>query len=308
LDNLEYTEVNILEFLDYKAYLQAFRKEAMSHGVDMAYSTIAKKIGYPSEEIAQGIFEGKERLTDHGKIYKLSRFLGHDYPKSNFFHNLVCFNEANDYDESNYYLRALNKFSLPPGQALRYQHHQFFSRWYIAVVREMIVMPEFQGDYKKIGVHLVPPIPEEEVEEAVQILSDLKLIRKNEDGSWFQASPTLDTGSEIRNSAIFHMQDQTLKLARKALREQDLDVRDISTMSMGISKKGIPEVKKLIKEFRQKVYALSLNWEKELDRVYQLNIQFFALSNAIDEDSVVSSVSPMDNDGSTDDLLNDDIQ
>jgi uncharacterized protein (TIGR02147 family) len=75
--------------------------------------------------------------------------------------------------------------------------------------------------------------------------------------------------------AIRKNHQSIIDLAKKAIDEQPVDKRYISSSSFVIKKEKIPDAVELIKEFRANMSRL-LD-ESKGDALYQLNVQFFSM-------------------------------
>jgi len=105
-------------------------------------------------------------------------------------------------------------------------------------------------------------------------LERLGLIRRNS-GRWYVAKQDLASTTDIPSSALRKAHCQTIEKALYALENQAIEERDITGMTMAISKKKLPEAKRMIKEFRWKLCEYLETGEK--DEVYRINIQLFSL-------------------------------
>jgi uncharacterized protein (TIGR02147 family) len=68
-----------------------------------------------------------------------------------------------------------------------------------------------------------------------------------------------------------------MELAQEALYSVPKTHRDISTLTLSISKQGLQRMKEKIKEFRRELLEIA-KADEHADRVYQLNLQLFPLS------------------------------
>ena len=84
------------------------------------------------------------------------------------------------------------------------------------------------------------------------------------------------TTEDVASEALKASHHDTLELAHKKLNEVPVELRDFSSMTVAVDQKKIPEVKAVIREFRQKMGELLKAGNKS--DVYQLAIQFFPLT------------------------------
>jgi uncharacterized protein (TIGR02147 family) len=72
-----------------------------------------------------------------------------------------------------------------------------------------------------------------------------------------------------------------VRLGGESLRRFAKSERDVSTVALAIPQQALPNVRALIAEFRKSLIQLANIYEKS-DRVYELNVQLFPLSERMD--------------------------
>ena len=68
-----------------------------------------------------------------------------------------------------------------------------------------------------------------------------------------------------------------IELAQDSLKNDSTDVREFNGVTMKISKEKLALIKEKIRIFRKEINEITSNME-DLDQVYQLNIQFFPIT------------------------------
>jgi uncharacterized protein (TIGR02147 family) len=104
----------------------------------------------------------------------------------------------------------------------------------------------------------------------LQRLEKLALITKDSSG-WKLTSKNIATPSQIPSGVMREGHRQTIMKALDSLESDAVEVRDITGITMAISKARIPEAKKMIQDFRRRLSAYME--EGARDAVYRLNIQ-----------------------------------
>ena len=79
--------------------------------------------------------------------------------------------------------------------------------------------------------------------------------------------------------AIRNMHHQMGELALKALESVEPSERDVSGLTMGISKNAYQRIVEETAAFRRRLAAIAMESEGE-ERVYRMNLQFFPLTKA----------------------------
>ncbi len=88
----------------------------------------------------------------------------------------------------------------------------------------------------------------------------------------------ITTGEHSRAAAVRNFQEETMRLAIESLKRHPREKRNISTVTVTISEKNLDKVNEMIKGFRESILKYAKD-ELVADKVYQLNIQFFPLTD-----------------------------
>jgi len=164
--------------------------------------------------------------------------------------------------------------------------YEYYQKWYYSAVRSLVSIGKFKNDDKncrKIGSTLNPRIRPENVKKALKILTRLKFITEDSDGFLVLVDPVITTGilQPERNVSILNVinfQKEVTALANESLDRFSAKDINLSTLTLGISDATGTLIKDELAAVREKIAALA---EKDSDpnRVYQLNMQFFPLSD-----------------------------
>jgi uncharacterized protein (TIGR02147 family) len=94
--------------------------------------------------------------------------------------------------------------------------------------------------------------------------------------TWALTGKNMATPSQIPSGALRKGLRQNIERALESLEQDPIDVRDMSGITMAISRSRLPEAKKLIQNFRRQLSSYLEGGRR--DSVYRLNIQLFPLS------------------------------
>ena len=159
---------------------------------------------------------------------------------------------------------------------IKIQMDQFksISEWQHFAILSLIETVNFTSDVEWIARRL--GIGVQKTESSIQRLVDLGML-VNGEGQLKRAAARYATSDNIASSSLKQAHRSNLDLATKALDEVSIELRDFMAMTSAVDPNKIADVKKLIREFRDKVSVL-LD-EGERTEVYKLCIQFFPLTN-----------------------------
>jgi uncharacterized protein (TIGR02147 family) len=157
--------------------------------------------------------------------------------------------------------------------------YEFYSKWYYSAVRELLNTVDFKDDYRLLAKSLNPSITPDQARAAISLLKDLGLIKKNEKGHFRPANALITTGDEVKVNSlkVATFQMGMMDLAKESIDRHPSRNRDVSTLTLSISKDTFEEMKAEMQAFRKKLMGMAER-SRAVDRVYQLNMQFFPLS------------------------------
>jgi uncharacterized protein (TIGR02147 family) len=214
---------------------------------------------------------------NRGLIIKFARGLVLDRKETDFFENLVYFNQAKSIEEQKRYFERLLQFRKSRAALIEADKYEFFSEWYYLAVRELLAFRCFKEDYAGIGRALKPAISPAQAKKAVEVLLKLGFIKKDPGGHYKPMQSTLTTGDDVKSLNVANFQKAAMRLAFDGIERHPAKQRNISTLTLSISKETFDSMNAEIVAFRKKLLGMA-DTDKNLDRVYQLNIQFFPLS------------------------------
>ena len=88
--------------------------------------------------------------------------------------------------------------------------------------------------------------------------------------------PVLTSGERWRSAAVKDFQKETINLSAQSLELHPKELRDISTVTVALSQKDLPEIRERIGKLRKSI--LTLDNENEPDIVFQINVQVIPLT------------------------------
>ena len=269
------TMVNIFDYLDYREFLRDYYKEAKRNKPFFSYRFIGNRVGMDSSYVIK-ILQGNLHISLK-KINRFIKLLELNETESEFFETLVHFGRAKSEKERKLYFDRLFSLSSVKAQHLEPHQYEFFQKWYYSAVWSIINCTPFNGDFHALAGKCMPAITVWDAKRAVRLLSKLGLIAKGTDGNIHTTGQNLTTGWKWYSQAIESNQRDMIRLAGEAISRFTKETRDISTVTMSVDEKALPEIREHIRQFRSSLINI-VNSYAGTDRVYQLNIQLFPLS------------------------------
>lgn len=269
---------NVFDYLDFRAFLKDFYSAKKGVSPSYSYELMARKAGFKSKGFIHQVIAGKRGLTTDS-IFKISKVLGLQGKASNYFEDLVAFNQAKTAGQKLHFFSRMSTYKQAiKARFIQHTQYEYFSSWYHATLRELATIVDFRKDYDRLGSLVFPPITEKQAKEGMDLLMELDLLR-HENGAFVQTSRAITTGDEVQSLVVQKFHVQNLALATAALETIPREERDISNMIVGLSKPGFEAVKGKIQRFRKELAELVEN-DTKAERVYHINFQLFPTSKA----------------------------
>lgn len=268
--------ISVFKYEDYHVFLRDWVVAKKRERTSFSYQELADRIGLKSKSSLRLVCMGERDLSPSAAV-KFVVALGLEERETEYFLALVGYNNASDPRERDVFLQQMKKVPRPIEKTiLSAQEFDYFGKWYVAVVRELVSIHPFGGDFKALGSLLEPAISADEARHALKVLLDLDLIEPRGE-LYSQKNSILHTREELRSQAIKAYQRETMGLAADALDRIDPSRRHITTLTMGLDDRRWHSIRKLTQEYRQKLIEIGSE-EGPVDRVYQVNIQVFPLT------------------------------
>lgn len=280
--------VTIFTYLDYRKFLKDSFDAMKASRPTFSHRSFARMAGFSASNFILLIIQGKRNLSSDG-ILKVAGALKLKKKEAEFFENLVRFDQGKTDAEKNFYygrIAATRKYA--EARPLEKEQYEYYSKWYIPAVREMIVIDGFREDPKWISLHIFPRITQAEAAEAIDVLMRIGLIERDPSGRLVQKERHISGGDEVASLAMKNFQRRMIELAARSVDETPPSKREIASVTFPVSSERLAEAKKMIREFRSRLAGF-LAEDDGANAVYQFNMQLFNLSDVKgDEDEKVS--------------------
>jgi uncharacterized protein (TIGR02147 family) len=269
--------VDVYGYLDYRAFLRDYYAARKAKSKAFSYRSFSRRAGVASPNYLKLVIEGQRSLSAK-MAEKFAQACGLDLDAGRYFAHLVAFNQAKTSSERAQHYGKLTSFQhYRRAHKLEIAHAAYYSEWYIPAIRELAAARDFREDPEWIADQLVPTITPLQAARALETLLDLGLLVRGEAERLVQADTILSTGPETRGLHItaFHR-----AMTQRALESIDLvpaQDRDISSLTLCLSRGGLRSFKERLQRFRRELLELSA-LESEPEQVVQLNFQLFPLS------------------------------
>lgn len=267
--------ISVKDYMEYRDYLRDYFAEMKQHNPCYSLRFIGNRVSVDPSHLVK-IFQ-RQRHIGNALVENFINSCGLNGSDAEYFENLVRFNKTKNDRDSKIYFEKLLALRGVDARSLDKDQYEYYTKWYYSAILTLLDFHPFTGDYAILAEKLNPPITATAAKRAVSLLKRLGLIRKTKTGIWELTSNIITTGDHYRSFAVKTFQEETMRLAIEALERHPPEERDISTVTITLSKKNIGTVREVIRQCRETLLQLAAE-EDRADRVYQLNFQFFPLT------------------------------
>jgi uncharacterized protein (TIGR02147 family) len=274
---------SIYDYTDYRAFLQDYYREHKERNPHFSHRYIAQKVGLKSTGHFAQIVQGKVNIST-ALIPRFLDSLKLGRKEGDYFENLVFFCQARTHGEKRrYYEKLLSIKGIRP-KVLHPWQYEFYRKWYYTAVLEVIDLRPFHGNFRDLGKAVTPRITATEARDAVGLLERLGLIHREPGGVWRKVEKTISSGYDAHSVALDNFQIEMMRLAQEAIDRFPREERRLSTVTVGVSSREYEAIIEELRAFRLKVLDIAKGADSA-ERIYELNIQVFPLSEPVRDGS-----------------------
>ena len=267
-----------MEYTDYRKYIQDYYDERKRCSA-FTWREFARNVGFSSAVYLKYVCEGKKNLSVSaaGSVASAMGLGGFEHE---YFVLMVSYAHAkNDRAKREAFEQRCALAMAHKVRVLGDEEFDYFKSWKNPVIRELAAhMPGAKP--RDIARACKQKISAAEVAETLDFLVKAKLLKKDNSGNYQQTDKAISLGKvDAVPVAAREMQRQMGEFAVGAL-DLPLSERDMSGLTMGITRRSYERIKNELAECRRRIMAIVVE-DDETEKVYRLNMQLFPMSESI---------------------------
>jgi uncharacterized protein (TIGR02147 family) len=269
--------IDIFAYTDFRKFLAdawALRKQADAR---FSHRFIASKAGFSSSAFFGKLIGGDANLSPTATL-RLAEIFHLGRNETRYFELLVLFSQARSHEEKAHFLDSIVAWRRGQVASVEARQVMFCEDWRTVVIRELLDLIEHTGDDKALGKMLRPPATASQVTKALQVLEELGLAKRDENGVWKKTDAVLSTG-ELMSVAIDSFRKETTRLALEAIDRFPREERSLSTLTVTLSQATLERLRDRLRHLRREILEMARE-DQGADRVIQINLQAFPLAIA----------------------------
>ncbi|KYG66509.1 hypothetical protein AZI86_05540 [Bdellovibrio bacteriovorus] len=287
------------DYMNYRQFLADFYtfKRKSSKGALRAYNyaVFSAAANIKSPNYLKMIIEGKRNLSDD-MIGKFGKALSFMKEQTDEFRLLVHFTQATDPAERNMYLKKLSEHrvagKLKSGEIDR-KTWEKVPNWVTWIIYAMVDQDGVSFDTAALKQLLRGKASEDEIETALSTLLNSGELRRDEvTGELKKNRSLIESPEDIPVALVRKLQSQLMYLGLESLYQDQPTEREFGTLTMSLTKAEFEEIKFKLRQMRKGIHKDNsiARMKSKGERVYQLNIQLFPVTNSAGVSAQASAV------------------
>lgn len=153
---------------------------------------------------------------------------------------------------------------------------KLIANWYYLAILNLTKVKKNKAEAKWIANRL--GISDLQASEALDVLLRMKLLTIKR-GKLVRTANPIHSTEDIPSKALKKHHEQMLHQAERSLYNDPTDIREISTVTMGVKSQDFDKARKLIRNFRKRfMKEIETTEVNSADEVYALGLHFFPLT------------------------------
>lgn len=274
-------------YTDFREYLKdffEFKKFVHRHDIrPYSYATFSAAANIKSPNYLKLIIEGKRNLSED-MIEKFAKALGilkDDVPE---FKALVFYGQAKEPLQRNRYLKDLAdirvKKQIRTGK-IKQENFDKVPSWVSWVLFSLVDQKGAEFDVETLRDTLKNRATNDEIRKCLEKLLSSGELTRTEDGQIEKGRRMMDGAEQVPAELVRKLQAELIWLGLESLFHDDPKDREFGALTLTLTEKEFEELKFKLRHFRKDIYKNQLI-QRELspgDRVFQLNVQLFPVTN-----------------------------
>ena len=268
---------SIYEYNDFRKFLADYQNARVTSEQTFTKSEFSRLLDLPNtRSYFTDVLKGK-RVTQTfvERFIKVIRF---SRDEAQFFSTLVRFNQARSIEERELAFRQLIDLNRTPSRILDKKMVEYYSHWYNSVVRALLEVEAFTGDYTALARKIRPAVSERLVRRTIKLLLELGLAHKDTDGVIKPAEKSICASENLKKELVRHFQLQVIALIQKKMMETPVEMDFSLTNTISLSRHGYQRLIKLLEQFQGQLRSLIHKDEGSADRVMMLSAALTTVS------------------------------
>lgn len=276
------------EYMDYRLFLADFylakKNQTKTSIRPYSYAIFSAAADIKSPNYLKMIIEAKRNLSPE-MVIKFAKACAFNKAQTDEFKLLVEFNQAEDPADRNYALKLLSEYRVE--QKLKHGEldRKIFEKvpnWIGWIIYALVDQEGVTFETSQLKDLLRGKASETEINEALDnLIKSGELVRDPVTQS-VSKGKRADVPDEIPSALVRKLQMQLMYLGLESLYQDSASEREFGSLTLSLTEKEFEEIKFKLRQLRKSLHKDNsiARMAQKGERVYQLNLQLFPVSNA----------------------------
>lgn len=275
---------SITDYQQYREFLREYYLDQKRRKTGLTYATFSRRAGIKSPNFLKLVIEGEKNLTSENAL-RFARALALKSEEADYFEALVSLNQSSDPLQREFYGERVERIRKRLGRSgearrlLEEAEFEVISDWKYHALMVMTGIPGFEERPAWIRERLYGLVTEAEIVDMLAKLERLKLIGRDGHGRLRQTHRQVTTGGDIKKALSRAFYEGLFARASLSLKLIEPEEREFQALVVTLSQRRLPELKKRVREFIEKLHEWALEDPKPT-QTYALQFAAFPLTSA----------------------------
>ncbi len=266
---------DIFDYSDFRKFLSAYQEKRQAIEPKFTRTEFCNLLGLPhTRSYFNDVVRGKTLTFEMQRRFQ--KVLGLSGKESRYFDAMVRFDQSKVEEARSRALQEMMSLNPNPEIIADPTSYELFSNWYNAVLFNLLGVIEVGDDLSEIEKRIFPPVSQTKIKSALQVLRKLSLIQKDVNGFWRPTREGFATVRQCKNDMVLQYQKQCLELSKEAIESTGKESRDMTTFSVGVSRKARNRIDREVERFKERIRRIVREDSLPPTEVEHINLHVFS--------------------------------
>jgi uncharacterized protein (TIGR02147 family) len=269
--------LNIYEYIDYKKFLTDWREEEKRRNPGLTHEFLCSVLGQKNRSFYNDIEKGR-KLIGAEVLDRLIKLFALNGNEAKYFRALVSYGQPATYAEKEFWFEQIVEMNNTPKRIIDRATFLYFKEWWHAAIRSTLDTCNISTNYSTLSKCLFDRINPKQAQQSIELLAQLDLIAKNDEGYWKPTEKVITTGDNVKDECLkrYHLTNHAI--LRQILENDFPGTHDSTLLTVSVSQTGLERIINRIRQVRSEIISIAHKDEKSSDRVYQIAIHAYPIS------------------------------
>lgn len=270
----------VFDYSNHREFLKDALAARKASDASFTHRYLCAQLGLRTSNFILLVIQGKRDLSSE-LAQRVALFFGLQDLEAEYFLWMVLFSQSNTtLEKENFWKQMLSCRSRSQTARIQESQYEYYSRWFNPVLRELVAIPGIKWDARTLSATLKPKVPAVQVRHSLELLERLGMIRREGD-SWVKSAPFVATAPEVQSVAVLQYHREIIQLAKESLERDPGHERNFTALTLEMNAQEYQLVVDMLTRFRKDALGVCGS-TGPVDRVYQLNLQLFPVTNTLE--------------------------